>query len=164
MPAISTTKEISGYIILLAPLIFICHFIEEAPGFVSWFNHHVNSGINYRLFWSVNIFALVITIAVVVIEFISPSPFSAFLVVLWFSFLMLANALFHITGAITDKAYMPGLITAVILYLPYYFFMMGNILKSRRMKIFPITGVALLGSLPMLIHGYMILFLRDRLF
>jgi len=34
---------------LLAPLIFVCHVIEEAPGFVAWFNaHDERFSINHR--------------------------------------------------------------------------------------------------------------------
>ena len=158
------TKSGLRYLILLAPLIFICHFLEEAPGFVSWFNQHVSRGINSRLFWTVNISALVITLFVVFAELITPSVFSASMIILWFSFLMLANAIFHIAGAVVDKTYMPGLVTAIILYIPYYFLIAKNILISHRMKISWVVGIALLGALPMLIHGYKILFLADRLF
>jgi len=53
----SKVKKGVGYFILFAPFIFICHFSEEASGFVLWFNQHVHKGINYRLFWDVNITA-----------------------------------------------------------------------------------------------------------
>lgn len=152
------------YIILVAPFIFICHFLEELPGFVSWFNQHVSRGINSGLFWGVNVSALVITILVVLVEFFMASVFSSAVIILWFSFLMLANAIFHITGAFVDKRYMPGLITAIILYLPYYILIVRSIIKNHRLKGSLIVFAAFLGALPMLIHGYMILFLGDRLF
>ena len=62
--------------ILLAPFIFVCHFLEEAPTFVEWFNAHVARGITSGLFWRVNISALVITLIVVGIEWLSRSAFS----------------------------------------------------------------------------------------
>jgi hypothetical protein len=157
-------KKNIGYIIVLAPLIFICHFLEEAPGFVSWFNSHVSRGITPGLFQSVNISALVITLFIIALELFEPFFLSAMLIVLWFSFLMLANAIFHIKGALVDQKYMPGLITAIILYIPYYFWIVARIVKTGRMKASLVTGFALLGSLPMLIHGYMILFNGSRLF
>jgi hypothetical protein len=92
----STAKKSMGYIILLAPFIFICHFSEEAPGFVLWFNQHVGRGINSRLFWDVNITALIIAIFVSLMYFLAPSAISVTLVILWLSFLMMANAVFHI--------------------------------------------------------------------
>jgi hypothetical protein len=153
-----------GVILTLAPLIFIGHFLEESAGFVSWFNGHANPPITPGLFWTVNITALIITIIVTIIELAVPSFASAALLILWLSFLMLANAIFHVTGAIVDGRYVPGLVTAVILYLPYYFLVLGKLLRKGRLK--PLTAIVLIlsGSLLMLVHGYLILFRGSRLF
>jgi len=153
-----------GMILILAPLIFLGHFLEESAGFVSWFNAHVSPPITAGLFWTVNITALIITIIVTIIELAAPSFASAVLLILWLSFLMLANAIFHITGAIVEWRYMPGLITAVILYLPYYFLVLGKLLQKGRLKLLPAIVFILLGSVLMLIHGYLILFRGSRLF
>ena len=153
-----------GIIIGLAPAIFTAHFLEESPGFVAWFNAHVQSGITTRLFWNVNISALAITLIIMSIELVEPSFFSACLVILWLSFLMLANALFHITGAIVDRHYMPGLITAVIFYLPYYVFVLVRLLQKDRIRSGSAIAFAILGSALMLIHGYLIIFRGSRLF
>jgi hypothetical protein len=45
-----------------APLVFVAHFLEESPGFVTWFNAHVTRGITADLFWTVNATALLITV------------------------------------------------------------------------------------------------------
>lgn len=148
--------------ILLAPVIFVCHFLEESPRFVPWFNAHVARGITSDLFWTVNLTALVITLFVVVVEWLSRSSGSAILTAGWFGFLMGANALFHITGAFVDRAYVPGLITAVLLYVPYYSWMFTR--TSRRAGVVAATAAALIGAAPMLIHGYLILFRGSRLF
>jgi 4-amino-4-deoxy-L-arabinose transferase-like glycosyltransferase len=161
---VNNAKKGLGVIIILAPVIFIGHFLEESAGFVSWFNEHVSRGITPGLFWNVNILALVVTLVVTIIELFEPSFISASLIVLWFSFLMLANAIFHITGGIVDQKYVPGLITAIVLYIPYYFFIVGRILKKGRLRVGWLIILAILGSALMLIHGYMILFLGDRLF
>jgi uncharacterized protein with HXXEE motif len=153
-----------GAIIILAPLIFTGHFLEESPGFVAWFNAHVSRGITSGLFWNVNITALVITIIATVIELSAPSQASAGLIIFWLSFLMLANAIFHVTGAVVDKRYMPGLITAIVLYLPYYFLIVGKLLQRGRLKLISLIIIALLGSALMLIHGYLIIFRGSRLF
>ena len=153
-----------GLLIILAPFIFTAHFLEESPRFVAWFNAHVHNGITSRLFWNVNISALVITLVVMVIELVEPSFFSAALIVFWFSFLMLANTIFHITGALVDRAYMPGLVTAIILYLPFYFLVVLRLLRKRRLNLRMIIVVAILGSTLMLVHGYLIVFRGSRLF
>jgi hypothetical protein len=107
---------------------------------------------------------LVITVVVVGIEWFSRSAFSLGLALSWLSFLMLANAIFHIVGGLIDRQYVPGLVTAILLYLPYYFWLFIKAVKSKRGGIGGLVLGAVLGSLPMLIHGYLILFRGSRLF
>jgi Flp pilus assembly protein TadB len=151
-------------VLLLAPVIFVCHFLEEAPGFVDWFNAHVARGITEPLFRQVNLTALVITIAVVALEWLTPSTFSAVAVVAWFSFLFLANALLHVVGALHDRAYVPGLVTAVALYVPFGVWLIRRMLQTRRLHGGTVATAAVLGALPMLVHGYLIIFRGSRLF
>lgn len=131
---------------------------------MAWFNAHVRNGITLGLFWNVNSSALVITLIVMLVELIEPSLLSASLAILWLSFLMLANAIFHITAAIVDRRYMPGLVTAVILYLPYYILVIARLLKKARIGIGLLIIFAALGSALMLVHGYLIIFRGSRLF
>jgi hypothetical protein len=51
-------------VLLLAPFIFVAHFLEESPRFVEWFNAHVARHITSGLFWRVNISALAILLYV----------------------------------------------------------------------------------------------------
>ena len=104
------------------------------------------------------------TVIFSLIEFFTSGAVSDSIVIFWFSFLMLANAVFHITGSLADRAYMPGLVTAVILYLPFYFLITRLIINKHRIRMAFVIAIACLGALPMLIHGYMIVFLGDRLF
>jgi hypothetical protein len=147
-----------------APLIFIVHFLEEGSRFVHWFNAHVARGISESLFWSVNFTALGITLGVVAAEEVSQSRASAMLVVGWLSLLMCANALFHVAGATMDRAYMPGVVTAVLLYLPYYTVVIWRVRSLGRMSPTAIGACAVVGALPMLVHGYLIVFRGTRLF
>ena len=77
---------------------------------------------------------------------------------------MLANALFHMAGALADRAYMPGLVTALSLYVPFYTWVVLHLLRTVRLRVGPVVATALLGALPMLIHGYLIVFRGSRLF
>jgi hypothetical protein len=151
-------------LILLAPPIFIAHFLEEGPGFVAWFNAHVSRGITEQLFWSVNYTGLAITLAVVALEWLNSTAFSATLVVTWVSLLMFANALLHLTGAVVDRAYVPGLVTALVLYLPYSLWVMSRVVHLGRLPRAGVVVAAVLGAVPMLTHGYLIIFRGSRLF
>jgi hypothetical protein len=145
-------------------VIFVCHFLEESPGFVEWFNQHVARGITSGLFWRVNLSALAITLIVVGLEWISHSEFSLTLAIVWLSFLMLANAMLHIAGALVDRQYVPGLATAILLYLPYYGWLLLMAAKSQHVKAIMLVMAIVFGSFPMLLHGYLILFRGTRLF
>ena len=151
-------------LLLAAPVIFVAHFAEEGPAFVTWFNTHVQRGITEPLFWTVNYTALAITVAVVILEWLSTSAVSAALAVAWLSLLMFANALFHVAAAIVDRGYMPGLITALLLYLPFYAWFVWRVIQVRRLPRTAVIVVAAVGALPMLVHGYLIVFRGTRLF
>lgn len=153
-----------GWMLILAPVVLVVHFLEEAPGFVSWFNAHVSRGISQPLFWTVNLVALAITTVVVAAEWLGRSAFTAAALVAWLSLLMLANALFHIAGALSDGAYMPGLVTAIALYLPFYGAVVNRIVRTRRLTPAGVAVAAFIGALPMAVHGYLIVFRGSRLF
>ncbi len=138
--------------------------MEESPRFVEWFNAHVERGITSGLFWRVNITALIITLAVVAIEWFSRSALSLCLALAWFSFLMFANALFHIVGGLVDGRYVPGLATAILLYVPFYSWLFLKGIQAKRVNVAVMIASAVLGATPMLIHGYLILFRGSRLF
>lgn len=150
--------------ILLAPLIFFCHVIEEAPGFVEWANAHIEPDITAATFWSVNAAGLIITLVVVGMIKLSPSVSSHLVAIAWLSFLMAANAILHIGGSVIDGGYAPGVVTATVLYIPYYLYLLRKIKKSGRVDISWMIAAAVFGSIPMLVHGYRILFLGSRLF
>lgn len=150
--------------LLFAPFVFVAHFLEESPGFVPWFNAHVTRGITADLFWTVNATALLITIVVGLGYWTTKSTAAAVLVVAWLSFLMLTNAVFHITGAIVDRGYVPGLGTAIFLYLPYCGWVARQVVRNRRVAPGLLAAAAVLGAIPMAVHGYRILFLGTRLF
>jgi hypothetical protein len=153
-----------GRTLLFSPLVFVAHFLEESPSFVPWFNAHVARGITQELFWSVNLTALLITVLLTVGFWVTRSPPSIAVVVAWLSFLMLTNTLFHVTGAIVDGAYVPGLVSAIILYLPYCTWVAVRVAATRCLPPSLVGTAAFLGGLPMAVHGYRILFLGTRLF
>lgn len=151
-------------LVLIAPVIFVCHFLEESPWFVEWFNSHVSRGITSASFWRVNLTALIITLAAVGFEYLSRSDLSLTLIVGWLGFLMGANAVFHIVAAVVDRSYVPGLLTAVVFYVPYFLWLFVAAVRTKRSNTAILVIAAGLCSIPMLVHGYLIVFRGDRLF
>lgn len=147
-----------------APLVFVAHFLEESPGFVQWFNAHVSRGITPEVFWTVNLTALAITITLSAAEWFAPSGPTDALLFGWLSLLFAANALFHIAGSLADRAYVPGLVTAVLFYVPFYAALARYVFRTGRVGRAAMASVALAGAAPMLAHGYLIVFRGSRLF
>src|SRR5512145_964668 len=98
-------KGDSTRIFLWAPAVFVCHVLEEAPGFVAWANSHISRDITAGEFWRVNLSGLIITAAVVAFVWLARSGLAVMVALAWLSFLMLANALLHMAGAFIDKGY-----------------------------------------------------------
>jgi hypothetical protein len=150
--------------LLLAPLIFAVHVAEEAPGFVAWMNAHVADDITPQLFWTVNLSGFALTLLVIAVARMAGPPAGHLLAAAWFGFLMLGNAVLHLAATLHDGSYAPGVVTALTLYLPYSVWLGRALIRARAV---PMAGLALaagLGALPMLIHGYRIIFLGTRLF
>jgi hypothetical protein len=148
----------------LAPAIFVVHFLEEGHRFVPWFNARVARGITPGLFWTVNLTGLVITTLLAATVWAAPSAGSGVATFAWLSFLFAANALFHITAAVVDRDYMPGLVTAVVLYVPFYLAFGRELLRGERVRVSTLAAVGALCATPMLVHGYLIVFRGSRLF
>lgn len=164
MEAIPRENRLISRIALLAPIILVIHVIEEAPTFVPWFNSLVEPDISEPLFLTVNGVALLITLALAGGLAATCEPAVAVADLAWLGFLMFANAIFHLTATVAHHRYSPGTITAACLYLPYFAMLFTVVLRRLRVS----WGVALLatalGSLPMAVHGYLIVFRGSRLF
>ena len=148
----------------LAPPIFVVHFLEEGHRFVPWFNAHVARGITPGLFWTVNLTGLVVTSLLALSVWAAPSTGTGVMTFGWLSFLFAANALFHVAGAAMDGAYMPGVVTAIALYLPFYAVFGRELRRAERVRRSTLALVGSLCAVPMLVHGYLIVFRGSRLF
>lgn len=150
-------------IILLAPALFLLHVAEEAPGFVAWFNGLVPEGMNPQLFAWANAGGFLITLCVALVLATSRDKGAALLAIAWLGFVMLGNAVLHATATVVRASYAPGVITSVLLYLPFFFWFFWRSLDRFRIRLATGVTVALAGALPMLLHGYFILFEGRRL-
>ena len=149
---------------LLAPPLFAVHWLEEAPDFVAWANAHVDRGIDQALFNQVNLGGLVVTIVVALAHYFARSGASLAATAAWLGFLMAGNAVLHVVAALIDGGYVPGVISAAALYIPFFCLFLAAAARERRVPAVVLMMATVLGALPMLLHGYLILFNRSRLF
>jgi len=88
--------------------------------FVRWYNSVVSPPISESGFVGANIQPLVITALLAAAASWIHRKEAAFLLLVWLSYFMFANAIFHVTATLALHRYCPGLITALALYLPFY--------------------------------------------
>jgi len=146
------------------PCAFAVHVAEEAPSFVAWFNSLVTPGITQGQFLSVNATAFFITLAIGSLVAMSRNAALSILAVAWVGFLMLANGLFHLVATLVHWRYSPGVVTGSFLYLPLSILFMRAVVRECRIRWATILLVALMGGIPMYVHGYLIVFRGSRLF
>ncbi len=151
-------------LVLFAPVVFILHVLEEAPGFVAWFNSLVSRGITQDLFLRVNAVAFTITALIALLVAMAPDRASGLILATWVGFLMLANGLFHLVGTFAHGRYCPGVVTGTLLYVPYGVLLLLRIIRDLDVRPVAVFGAAALGAVPMLVHGYLIVFRGSRLF
>ena len=153
-------------LVLFAPVVLIIHVLEEAPGFVAWFNSLVPRGITQNLFLTVNAVGLVITLLIVLVVATSQDidPVSGLALAAWVGFLMLANGLVHIVGTVAHARYCPGVVTGTLVYLPYGALLLRGIVREARLNPIVVLSATALGAIPMVVHGYLIVFRASRLF
>lgn len=159
-PSVLTLRRLA----FALPVIFVLHVAEEAPGFVSWFNSLVLRHISQQLFLAVNLTAFVITVLLSLFVAAAPDRSTALLAVAWVGFLMFANGLFHAVATVAHGRYCPGVLTGVVLYLPFSCLFVRAVVKQLRVPVNLVISVMLAGGIPMFIHGFLIVFRGDRLF
>jgi hypothetical protein len=157
------TRLIAG-LALLAPTVFVIHVLEEGSRFVPWFNSIVEPDISQPLFLRVNAVAFLITVVLSGLLAATRDSTVAVIDLAWLGFLMLANALFHLTATVVHDRYSPGAITAACLYLPYFALLFAVVLRRLHVSWGAALVATVLGSLPMAAHGYLIVFRGSRLF
>jgi hypothetical protein len=146
------------------PCVLAVHVAEEASGFVAWFNRLVMPGITQRVFLSVNATVFFITLAIGSLVATSRNAALSILAVAWVGFVMLANGLFHLVGTLALWRYSPGVVTGTFLYLPLSILFMRAVVRERGLSWATVVLVALVGGVPMYVHGYLIVFRGSRLF
>jgi hypothetical protein len=150
-------------LILLAPLVYAAHILEEAPGYIRWLNSVVDRGVpDQGHFFVGNLPSITITALIAVIAAITLNRGALLVMLAWLSYFMLANGIFHIVATIVLRRYSPGTITAAALYLPYFAWFV-NYMRSRA-PAWAVAAVALIFGLPMFIQAYMIVFRGTRFY
>ncbi len=150
-------------LLYLAPLVVLAHVVEEAPGLIAWMNRRFELDLTMSYFVAINAVGLLVTVVVAVPSVRSRNYFLALGVIAWLSFVMLANGVLHLTASLLFREYVPGTVTAGILYLPY--FVAATVTICRNVDVRPRAAIlaATIGAAPMLAQGISILTVGRRI-
>lgn len=152
--------------LLLAPVVFLLHVAEEAPGLVDWFNRHVQPPMTQPIFIVLNAGSFIIT-ALLVLLAVTRGVVGrslALALVGWLSFLMLANGTLHVLASLWFREYVPGVVTAIVCYFPYFAVAFGILRDAAALSTRAAVTAALIGAAPMLIQGGGVLLIGRRFF
>jgi hypothetical protein len=107
---------------------------------------------------------MAVTILITAAVASSSEPAAGAALAAWVGFLMLANGLFHLVATMVHGRYCPGVVTGTLIYLPYGVLLLRGIVRSGNLCPASVAACAALGAVPMLVHGYLIVFRGSRLF
>ena len=100
---------------------FVLHVTEEWPRFTSWANEHASSRFTRRDYNVIHIAGVFVSVLSAAIVSLFPHPAVVFL---FFAFVfapsVFFNTLFHAGASLLTRTYCPGVITAVLIYVPLF--------------------------------------------
>ncbi|MGM7635183.1 HXXEE domain-containing protein [Bacillus sp. Hm123] len=142
------------------PIIFAIHNVEELPQLGNWANEHLTgeSFIFLRELYSFHslTFAMILLTVVVTVVVILEYRFRnklTFTLTTLSTCLLLINGLTHIVQSVIFQSYVPGLISAVLLLIPYMSFVLYLSLKANRIRLKMIgvyVGISIIGMVPII--------------
>jgi hypothetical protein len=141
------------YLLALAPLLVLAHIAEEAPGLVAWLNRRVEPDLTMSGFFAINAIGLAVTVLLAVPSVRSRSHALGLALIAWLSFVMLTNGLLHLTASLAFREYVPGTVTAGVLYLPFFAAAIVTIIRNFEIRPRAAILAAAIGAVPMVVQG-----------
>jgi hypothetical protein len=150
-------------LLLLPPILFGLHVLEEAPGYVQWFNSVAQPPIPAEGFGRGQIAPLAEAAVLAGLAFWTGKRWAAVLLYIWSIHFFFANGVYHLIATIVLRSWSPGLVTGTLLYLPFFAWLTRHLRRSGVEAWALLLIVALLG-LPMYLQTYMVAFRHARFF
>jgi hypothetical protein len=107
----------------LFPLATALHFLEEAPHFADWASKYAWRGYTHQLWRRIHGLGMVFTTAFCALASIFPNCYVVFLLFALCLSESVLNSLFHLGATAFSGVYCPGLITALLVYPPLYWYL-----------------------------------------
>ena len=133
-------------VVLLAPIAYVLHILEEAPSFVAWTRLYpgwFSPTLSQTAYVVVNaVYMLLVVGAVLLCARRSAVTLGLAAILFLFS-----NAVFHIAFTVLSGTYSPGTVTALLLYVPLTFATFYCAGREGLLSVRRVLGAAFLGVL-----------------
>jgi len=125
----------------LFPPAFILHVVEEWPQFTRWAQTYASGQFTRRDYNAIHVAGVFASVLGATLVWLFPNP----AVVLLFSTFLFApsacfNALFHAGASLLTQTYCPGVVTAILIYLPLFILLIERAYAERLLT--PLTLAA----------------------
>lgn len=139
-------------LIWLMPAAFVPHIVEEyGTGFPDWVVQTLGGSMTGGAFLLNNAVFMMVLLSLTAWAAWRPSPVSAFILLSWASGNLFWNFVFHLVTTILHDRYSPGLMTAVLLYLPASVAVARAALRERVLSRAAFAGAVSIGGALMLL-------------
>jgi hypothetical protein len=134
--------------IWLAPVAYALHILEESQHFAEWASAHFAPGFTTAQFVKNNLIVMTSLIALSLLASLYPRRWTALLHFFQLSAGVLHNALLHMAATAYFGVYSPGLLTAILLYLPVWYhitrlgYREGLLPNGAGIAVFVLAGLA----------------------
>ena len=105
----------------LAPLAYAVHILEESQQFAAWASTHFAAGFTTPQFVKNNLIVMSGLIALTLLVTLHPRRWTALLYFFQLSAGLFHNAMLHMGATAYLGVYSPGLLSAILLYLPVWY-------------------------------------------
>jgi hypothetical protein len=125
----------------LFPPAFILHVVEEWPRFTRWAQTHASEQFTRRDYTAIHIAGIFASVLGATHRVAIPNPA---VVLLFFTFLLAPsacfNTLFHAGASVLTRTYCPGVVTAVLIYLPLFILLIEHVYAERLLTTFALAA------------------------
>ena len=132
----------------LFPPAFILHVVEEWPQFTRWAQIHASEQFTRRDYNAIHVAGIFASVLGATLVWLFPNPA---VVLLFFTFLLapsvVFNALFHAGASLLTRTYCPGVVTAVLIYLPLFILLIEHVYAERLLTPFALAASLLVAGL-----------------
>lgn len=118
-------------LIWLFPIAYVFHIAEESNGFANWVTNVLGGQMTIKPFIINNSIFMLVLLTLCFTAARKQESWSTFLLFFWVSAQEFWNFIFHIYTQFKFNAYSPGYFTAILLYLPVYFYLSYICLRER---------------------------------